>query len=119
MRNTLSTLFVFLFLVGCAARPEVDSIADAIVVTAADIETAAQQIGRACGNTEPDGPCAPGALISTSDKDRLAEDLQEALDSLLLANQALAADEGIEADNRLARAKSLLLIVRTALDSAN
>ena len=59
-------------LIGCVTpRPEIDSVSDAIVVTAADVETAAQQVQRACGNLEPNGDCRIGAPIDTATKNRL------------------------------------------------
>lgn len=101
---------------GCASqRPGVDSVSDAIVVTAADIETIAQQVRRACGHTTPGGRCVPGALIDTDTKNDLARRLQDALDAVKLANVALINDEAIEADNKLARARTILMLVRGIL----
>ena len=106
-----------LMLSGCAGqRPKVDSLADAIVVTAADVETAAQTVNNLCRNEKPGGECAPYALISTATKNDLRDRLQKVNDGLRAANRALAADEVIEADDYLARAKSLLEVLEDEIE---
>jgi len=93
----------FFVLAGCVTpRPTVDSIADAIVVTSADIESSAEIVKNLCGNTVPNGPCAPGSLISTSAKDSFKRSLQDALDGVVAANRLLAAGKSVDAEDRLA-----------------
>ena len=112
----LTVILCVLAVAGCGInRPVIDSVADAIAVTAADIETAAQTAQRLCGNTVPDGPCRPGALLDTGTKDEIKNQLQDALDYLSDANRALAADEGARASGFLNRAEALLVVVEAVL----
>lgn len=116
----VALLFAMLALSGCGAlstieRPEIDSIAKGIAVTAADLETAAQTTERLCGHTEPGGPCARGAPISTSTKASIAARIQEGIDALNTANAALAIDDTFEADDQLLRAESILAIIEAEL----
>jgi len=111
-----SLLIAALVLSGCQTpRPKIDSIGDAIVVTAADIETVAQTVRELCGNTAPDGPCLASAVIDTGKKNQLKDTLSRALASLRLANQAYEADEAVEAEDRLTRAQLLLTLIREEL----
>jgi len=100
-------------LAGCGVQhPKVDSLSDAIVVAAADVETAAGEVQALCGNTAPGGPCAHGSLISTSQKETAKASLQQAQDVIVAANRALVAGDSIDAKNKLDRAASILLIVQ-------
>lgn len=109
-------LLACLMLSGCGTqRPQIDSLSDAIVVTAADVETAAQTVKSLCRNERPGGPCAPGALISTNTKERLKSALQSVLDGLSTANVALAAGDSIDAGDRLARTQALLAVLSAEL----
>ncbi len=101
---------------GCGVqRPQVDSIADGIAVTAADVETAAQTVKSLCRNTQPGGPCADGALISTEQKESLKNGLQDVLDGLSVANLALATNDYGEATDRLARTQAILAVLSAEL----
>lgn len=101
---------------GCGtARPQVDSVSDAIIVTATDIEIAASQVRELCGNTEPGGPCLPGALISTDTKNRLKDQLQSGLDAVSLANRSLAANNAAEAGTKLDQAEAILRVIQAEL----
>ena len=100
---------------GCASRPTVDSLADGVAVTAADIETAAQTTARLCQNTVPSGPCAENALIDTELRDEVKGELQRALAYLNDANRALAADQAARADGLLNRATAILVVVEAIL----
>lgn len=105
-----------LLLGGCVTpRPPVNSISDAIVVTASDIETAAVQIREMCGNTVPDGPCAAGALIDTDLKGRMKTSLQSGLDAVKLANRSLAANNAAQAGSSLDRAEAILRVIQAEL----
>jgi len=117
--GVIALFLTFLMMSGCASqRPEVRNLSDAIAVTSADIETAAQQVRRACGHTVPGGRCVPGALINTDMKNDLAQRLQDALDGVKLADLALDNDEILEADDRLNRARNILQLVRDSLAAA-
>lgn len=115
----LALFLAVAMMAGCAwsgvQRPAIHSTSDAIVVTAADIESVSDQVREACGNTEPGGQCVPGSLISTSQKASWKDRLQEAQNSLVLANRALAVADNSTADTRLAAAESILRIVRAEL----
>ena len=101
---------------GCGVqRPQVDSIADGIAVTAADVETAAQTVKRLCRNAEPGGLCADGAAISTEQKESLKNGLQDVLDGLSVANLALATNDYGEATDRLARTQAILAVLSAEL----
>ena len=105
------------FSAGCATqRPEVNSLSDAIVVTSADIESLATELRRMCGNTVAGGPCRSGSLVSTTSKNHLAGQLRTALEAVKTANLALIQDEAIDAENHLARAHSILVLVREEVD---
>ena len=109
-------LLACLMLAGCGIqRPQTDSISDAIAVTAADVETAAQTVKDLCRNTVAGGPCADGALISTATKERLKEQLQDVLDSLRAADRLLASNDSISAQTRLGRTQALLAILSAEL----
>lgn len=112
----------FVVLVACftiaactAPRPKIDSLSDAIVVTSADIETAATEVRKLCGNTAPNGPCVPLAPISTEKKDELKKHLQTAVNYVAQANWALTSNDEAGAADQLSRAETLLLIVQTLL----
>lgn len=112
----LAILLTCLMLSGCGVqRPQIDSISDGIAVTAADVETAAQTVKSLCRNERPGGPCASGALISTATKERLKSRLQSVLDGLSMANRALATDDTLVAQDRLARTEALLAVLRAEL----
>lgn len=112
----LKILAIFTLLAGCATpRPEVDSVADAILVTSADIESAAQTVQGLCGNLTPGGPCAAGAAISTETKESLKVRLQQAQDAIVTANRLLAAGLPADAEGKLALAESILLALQAEL----
>ncbi len=112
----LAGLLALLMLSGCAAqRPQIDSIADGIAVTAADVETAAQTVRSLCRNAQPGGPCAVGALISTSQKESLKNGLQDVLDGLSVANLALSMDDYSGAQTKLARTQAILAVLSAEL----
>jgi len=100
---------------GLTPRPEIDSVSDGIAVTAADVETAAQTVKRLCLNTEPGGPCADGATISTEQKESLKNGLQDVLDGLSIANLAVATDDEAAARGRLARTQAILAVLSAEL----
>lgn len=109
-------IITVLFLSACVApRPEINSVADAIVVTSADIETAAQTVKNLCGNVEAGGPCMAGALISTETKEGFKLNLQKAQDSIVVANRLLASGSVNEAADKLAIAESILRILQAEL----
>lgn len=116
--RSLALVVAALALAACAlvARPPVDSVADAIVITAAEIETAATQVRALCGNDAPGGPCVEGALIDSRTKDELRARLQDAQDALVDANRALAAARDTDAENQLARAEAVLAAVQSILE---
>ncbi len=112
----LAILLACFALSGCAAqRPQIDSIADGIAVTAADVETAAQTVRSLCRNAQPGGPCAVGALISTRQKESLKNGLQDVLDGLSIANLALAMDDFSGAKTKLARTQAILAVLSAEL----
>jgi len=114
--GVLALILATLMLSGCAVqRPQVDSIADGIAVTASDVETAAQTVKRLCRNTEPGGPCADDALISTEQKESLENGLQDVLDGLSIANLALATNDNIGAMDGLAQTDAILAVLRAEL----
>ena len=96
-------------------RPQINSISDAIAVTAADIETSAQLVKNLCLNTVPGGPCAPGAILSTEAKESLKTQLVRMLDLLRAADMALSISDNLEAEDRLAQVQALLMILRAEL----
>jgi hypothetical protein len=115
MRNILPILLAF-SLLGCVTpRPPVESVADAIVVTAADIESVAQTVKTLCGNLEPGGPCADGAAISTETKAMLKIRLQTAQDALVAANRLLAAGQSVDASDKLAVADAIIRALQAEL----
>lgn len=106
-------------LAGCGIqRPQINSISDAIAVTAADIETSAQLVKNLCLNTVPGGPCAPGAILSTEAKESLKAQLERMLSVLRAADMALSVNENLEAEDRLAQVQALLMILRGELARA-
>jgi len=114
--SILSLLLVFVLLFGCGIqRPPVDSIADGIAVTAADVETTAQMVKSLCRNTVPGGPCADDAMISTGQKESLKNGLQDVLDGLSMANLALAVNDDATARDGLARTQAILAVLRAEL----
>jgi len=116
LTGILAGLLALSMLSGCVTpRPKIDSIADGIAVTAADIETAAQTVKSLCRNTEPGGPCAADALISTDTKERLKNQLQEMLNALTVANLALSAADTSQAQTKLQQTTALLLILQAEL----
>lgn len=112
----LATLLACLMLSGCGIqRPQIDSVADGIAVTASDVETTAQTVQRLCRNTRPGGSCADGALISTEQKESLKNGLQDVLDGLSMANLALATNDTVGAMDGLARTNAILAVLRAEL----
>ena len=112
----LAILLACFALSGCGTqRPQIDSISDAIAVTAADVETAAQTVKSLCRNERPGGPCAAGAPISTDQKESLKNGLQDVLDGLSLANLAVATGNDAEARGGLARTEAILAVLRAEL----
>ena len=112
----LATLLACLMLSGCGIqRPQIDSVADGIAVTASDVETTAQTVQRLCRNERPGGPCANGALISTEQKESLKNGLQDVLDGLSMANLALATNDTVGAKDGLARTNAILAVLRAEL----
>ena len=113
----IALLLSISMLSGCVTqRPKVDSVADAIVVTSADIESIAQTVKNLCRNTVPDGPCAPGAVISTRTKDRFKDRLQDAQDTVVASNRLLAAGKSVEAGDRLSRAEAVIMAIQAELE---
>lgn len=102
---------------GCASRPEVKNIEDAIALTSADITSVATQIKALCGNIEPGGDCDPDALIDTDTKLEFKNRLQEAQDALVLANEAVNARDQFEANDKLGQAEGILRTLRSAIAS--
>lgn len=101
---------------GCATkRPPIESISDAIVVTSADVEIASDTLLSLCGNTVPRGPCRAGAVISQETNARIAQNLTNVVDGVERASNALAADELLDANDEIGRARSLLTIIRAEL----
>lgn len=116
MKRLLIPLLLAFVIIGCGTPvPRADSIEDAIVVTSANIETAADQLQDLCGNTVPRGQCRAGALVDTDTKERLRLQLQEALDAVRLANLAVSNDDNHDASDSLGRAQALLTLVRSEL----
>ncbi len=115
----VAILLTCLMLSGCGMqRPQVDSVADAIAVTAADVETAAQTVKSLCRNIEPGGPCADSAIISTAQKESLKNGLQDVLDGLSLANLAVANGDLVGAGDGLARTQAILAVLSAELARA-
>jgi hypothetical protein len=109
-------LLVLAMLTACVTpRPEVNSVADAILVASADIESSAQTVKALCGNLSPGGPCAEGAPISTDTKERLKSQLQQAQDSVVVANRLLAAGQGADAADNLAVAEAIIVALKAEL----
>lgn len=109
-------LLALTMLVACVTpRPPVDSVADAILVTSADIKSVAQTVQNLCMNEVEDGACTPGALIETDTKDSFKRSLQEALDYVSTAKRLLAAGKAVDADDYLALADSIILAVQAEL----
>ena len=112
----LAGFLAMAMLSGCGiVRPDIDSTADAIAVTAADVETAAQTVSHLCLNVVPGGDCAEGAPISTGQKESLKNGLQDVLDGLSLANLALATQDNSGASSQLARTRALLSVLQAEL----
>lgn len=112
----LAVVVACFMLAGCGIqRPTIDSASDAIAVTAADVETAAQTIHDLCQNIEPGGPCADNAILSTERKERFKVYLQTILDTLRAADLALAAGDDAQSNTYLARTESMLLILKNEL----
>lgn len=112
----LTSLLLLLTLAACGSQyPRVTSVEDAIASTAATIESVADQIREACGNTQPDGACAPGALIDTATKQAWKMRLSDALDELDVARAAIAVNNNHSAADALSKARSLLSFVRQEL----
>lgn len=122
MKNFLLAVLLSVMTAGCGIfdgvvdRPEVDSMADAIAVSAADITSLATEVHALCGNLEPGGPCLDGALISTEAKEQMREQLQEAQDALVLANTALNVNDGVAAGDYLTQVETLLTFLRDELE---
>ncbi len=115
--NSVAVLILScVMLAGCVTpRPEIDSVADAILVTLADIESSAEIVKNLCGNTVPNGACAPGSLISTSTKDSFKRSLQDALAGVVAANRLLAAGRSVDAEDRLAFADAIVKALQAEL----
>jgi hypothetical protein len=112
----LLPLIALVLLIGCVTpRPQTDNVADAILVTSADIESAAQTVKTLCGNLEPGGPCMPGAAISTETKESLKIRLQEAQNAVVLADRLLENGLPIDAASKLALAESIIIILQAEL----
>ena len=103
-------------MVSCVTpRPAVNSVADAILVASADIESAAQTVKALCLNEAPGGPCLPGATISTETKESLKDQLQRAQDAVVTANRLLANGLPTDAQERLDFAESIILALQAEL----
>ena len=114
--SILALLLACFMLASCGIqRPHIDSAADAIAVTSADIETAAQTVKDLCQNIEPGGPCAPTSIISTQRKESFKVSLQKMLDTLRTADLALTMGQEAKSDEYLARTESMLLILKSEL----
>lgn len=72
------------------------------------VSATANSVRRECGNAEPGGPCVPGSLISTEDRDELRARLLVALDARDMARDAWRAGEQAEAFARLRAAQAIL-----------
>ncbi len=112
----IAILLACFMLSGCGTtRPPIDSMADAIAVTAADVETAAQAVKSLCRNTQPGGPCASNAAITTEQKEGLKDGLQEVVNGLNFANMAVSNDDIAGANGGLARTNALLAVLQAEL----
>ena len=112
----LMLLLVFAASACVTPRPQIDSVADAIAVSSADIKSVAQTVQNLCMNTVEDGPCAAGSLISTDTKDSFKRSLQGALDYVSTAKRLLAAGQAVDASDNLALADAIILAIQAELE---
>ncbi len=101
-----------IMLPGCVSRPTVDSVQDAIAVTAADITALAGTVQGLCGNTVANGACRADAVITTATKDRLKAHLQRGVDAVSLAKRMLVEGDMASAQDQLALANSILTFLQ-------
>jgi hypothetical protein len=101
---------------GCQTQPRAS---DAISGTAYAITTAAVAVGEACGQTEANGPCRDGALITTDQKQWAKEQLRIALDLLDLAIDAYAVKDDVAFSRYMTQAMALVDAVNVVVSKVN
>ena len=114
--TVLMLLLVFAASACVTPRPQIDSVADAIAVSSADIKSIAQTVQNLCMNTVEDGPCAATSLMSTNTKDSFKRSLQDALDQVSTAKRLLAAGKAVDANDKLALADAIIMAIQIELE---
>lgn len=104
-----SLLFALLLLAGCQGVPT--NYRDSIGIANISLTSLAQVTHAACGNLEPGGDCAQGALIDRSDVDKIRIELLRA--GTLLDAAAIATPT--DAITSLEAAQRVLIAVEAIL----
>jgi type IV pilus biogenesis protein CpaD/CtpE len=99
-----------LLLAGCTSNPA-DMLGTAYI-TADTLVVTAHQL---CRNEEPGGPCAPDAVLTTAQKDKIRDRMQEVASLLTEARSLLAIGQEAAAMDSLTRARFLLRLVENIL----
>lgn len=89
-------LLAVLVLAGCASMNFNDALGAAYLTRT----TLAETITAECGNTVPDGPCVPGSVISTEDKQAAKEALVKAGSYLADARAIQQGGKGLECSDK-------------------
>ena len=114
----LSFMVVTLFGMSGCTPAQARSINEGIDQGYAAISAIAEETAIMCGHTVQGGPCAPGAAISTAQKNDVRDRLQQAYDGLTTANTLASSGELTQANSKLEQATAILTVVRALLADA-
>ena len=113
MRNLLAAIGCAVLLSACTIGSGGPNQALATAsMTGAEITRLTRQL---CGNTVPNGPCAPGAVITTEEKNSIKLKISQAREAVGIANELKRAGDDTGAQTKLQQADAVLAFIEQLL----
>ena len=108
-------LLSLLLLTACTTQPQ--SVSDAIGAGYLSIDAAAQTVSNLCRQTEVNGPCEEGALLTTEQKDDARAALLKATTALDEARVMYTIGDVTNAEDRIAAARAYIRQAETLVQN--